>query len=259
MTNRNREERPAFFGGRWNGLSSCGIKMVGIITMFIDHIAASPMARVMLSGGYTRELYNLYNIMRAIGRISFPIFCFTLVEGFAKTKNRTKYAMRLGLFALLSEIPFDLAFNGRVLEFEYNNVIFTFFLSFLALCVYDSIAKLKLPQVVILFLDAAVLAVFMKTANFLETDYSGTGILTVTAMYFLRFHRLASMTAGCTALAVMNQSEYPAFLALIPMAGYNGKRGWNLKYFFYIFYPAHLLLMWFISVLMGTGDMPVFG
>lgn len=129
------------------GISGSTVKLVGIITMFIDHFAAAVLARILLSGRWTDQLYNVYQILRMVGRLGFPIFCFLLVEGFEKTGNRAKYALRLGLFALISEVPFDLAFSAKVLEFEYQNVYFTLFLGLLALCVYDFLSKRKLPVV----------------------------------------------------------------------------------------------------------------
>ena len=82
--------------------------------MIIDHTGA-----VLFPG----EL-----MFRYIGRISFPIFCFLLTEGFFHTKDVRKYMLRLGIFAVVSEIPYDLAFRGTVLEFEHQNVFFTLFM-----------------------------------------------------------------------------------------------------------------------------------
>lgn len=242
---------------RWRGLSGSTIKMIGIVTMLIDHIGAALIARVIMSAGYTEELYMTYSVMRAIGRLGFPIFCFLLVEGFKKTRNKTKYAMRLGLFALISEIPFDLAFSARVLEFDYQNVYFTLFLGLLSLCVFDLINNQKIPKILVVLFDLAVLAVFMFAAELLRTDYASTGVLTIAVMYALWFFMPGAFAGGCAVLSLLAYNEYPAFFALLPVAAYNGKRGWKLKYFFYAFYPVHLFLLWLIAYFLGMGSIRV--
>ena len=121
------------------GISGSTLKMIAIVTMLIDHIGAAVLARLLMVNGLGEldqtntdaimqwlsangALYWMYTVMRMIGRVAFPIFCFLLVEGFLHTHDVKKYAMRLGLFALLSEIPFDLAFSSKILEFNYQNV-----------------------------------------------------------------------------------------------------------------------------------------
>ena len=94
----------------------------------------------------------------------------------------------------------------------------------------------------------------MFLAEYLRTDYGGMGVLTITAMYLFRKHRVAAMLAGCVVLTFLTVSEIPGFLAVIPIALYNGKRGLKMKYFFYAFYPAHLLILYVISVLLGLGS-----
>lgn len=151
------------------GISGSTVKLVATITMFIDHFAAAVLARVLLSGGWTDQLYAIYRIFRMVGRLGFPIFCFLLVEGFEKTGSRTKYAMRLGLFALISEVPFDLAFSAKILEFGYQNVYFTLFLGLSALCVYSFLEKHELPAAAAWVLCAvgAVLTGVVMKENFL--------------------------------------------------------------------------------------------
>lgn len=95
------------------GLSGSTLKLIAIITMLIDHIGAAVIARLLIAGQGSEMLYKIYYAMRAVGRVAFPIFCFLLVEGFFYTGSRKKYALRLFGFALLSEIPFDLAFSGK--------------------------------------------------------------------------------------------------------------------------------------------------
>ncbi len=117
-----------------SGLSGSTLKWIAIAAMFIDHVAAALLARLIVTGQGNAPLYGVYLAMRFVGRLGFPIFCFLLVEGFQRTRDRWKYARRLGTFALVSEIPFDLAFNGQVLETAYQNVFFTLLLGLLLLC-----------------------------------------------------------------------------------------------------------------------------
>ena len=257
MDNTYADGQTAASVSRWRGLSGSTIKMIGIVTMFIDHIGAALVYRVMLSGGFTQGMYVTYIIMRNVGRLGFPIFCFLLVEGFRKTHSKVKYAIRLGLFAIISEIPFDLAFSAEVLEVNYQNVYFTLFLGLLALCAFDFINKLKLPKAVSALFDLAALAACMLAGYFLRTDYGAMGVLTIAVMYVLWFNKPAAFAGGCTVLSLMAANELPAFFALLPVALYNGKRGWKLKYFFYAFYPVHLFLLWLIAYLLGMGNIRV--
>ena len=131
------------------------LKMIALITMCIDHIAAVLIWRVyaasyQLTGSMLVSdnlvdkiivwvsknqdvVYNVYECMRYIGRMAFPIYCFLLVEGFLHTRSVTKYAARLAAFALISEIPFDLAIDGNWWTLEYSNVFFTLVLGLLAI------------------------------------------------------------------------------------------------------------------------------
>ena len=111
-------------GMNWKaGITSYQLKWIAIVTMVIDHMGAI--------------LYPTEMAFRYIGRISFPIFCFLLIEGFFHTRNIFKYMARLGAFALISEIPYDLAFKGKVLEFTHQNVFFTLFLGVLMMYVLE--------------------------------------------------------------------------------------------------------------------------
>lgn len=253
------------------GISGSTIKIIGIISMLIDHIGAGILGKlivninymqIMMSGNQNNimrwlinndMLYSVYIIMRRGGRLGFPIFCFLLVEGFYKTHDIKKYVLRLGLFALISEVPFDLCFNGSILEFHYQNVYFTLLLGLLTMIAFDRIDKKEwvaedmLNNVVKMLLSAAALVVGAGIAHVMKTDYAAKGVLCIMVLYVFGKSKPLQIAAGCVAFLW----EVTAPLAFIPIGFYNGKRGLKIKYFFYAFYPVHLFLIWLVSVLMG--------
>lgn len=212
------------------GLTSYQLKWIAIITMVIDHIGA-----VLFPG----EM-----IWRYVGRLAFPIFCFLLVEGFCHTRDVRLYLVRLGSFALISEIPYDIAFHGEILEFTGQNVFFTLFLGIIMMCILNRCIEWPVKI-------AAVLLV-MWLAVVLRTDYSFKGILLIAVFYLLRERLWAKLACG----AVWNFLWYGSVqgygaLAVIPIALYNGRQGRKMKYFFYVFYPAHLLVLFLIFRMMN--------
>ncbi len=180
MENTQKETiRPAGKGG----LSGSTIKIIAVIAMLIDHAAATVLIRYLISGIQTAQaagtalaweqehtiLYSAYYLMRDIGRLGFPIFCFLLAEGFQRTKNVKKYALRLGMFALISEIPFNLAICGQASNLEYQNVYFTLLLGLLALCAFVFFEKVsKEPEK---DLPAPLRMAFLATGAILPVIY----------------------------------------------------------------------------------------
>lgn len=235
------------------GLSGAAIKKIAILSMLIDHIGAGVLARYMIIRripfDVTEEsgLGFLYCLMRWIGRIAFPIFCFLLVEGFEHTGNRIKYAQRLFAFCLISEIPFDLLFSGDILEFHYQNVFFTLFIGLLFMCASRAAALRAWNGVWKAFFCFLALLTGMYLADFLHTDYGAKGVLAIALLYLFRRNRAMQLAAGCVAFSW----ELPAPAAFLPIAFYNGARGRQIKYFFYIFYPAHLLLLYLVCAALG--------
>lgn len=222
-------------------LSGSTLKLIAICAMTIDHFAASIIyhgillpAAPLTEGTGAWTWYMIYKVMRFIGRIAFPIFCFLLVEGFLHTSNRKKYAFRLFLFALISELPFDLALFNSPIDWGNQNVFFTLTIGLLVIWTMDSVSKrnLQVPLQLSAILAGCLLAWFLKT------DYDYKGILLIVILYIFRYDRKLRTIAGCVSLLW----EAPACLAFIPINLYNGKRGLSLKYFFYAFYPLHLLI-----------------
>ena len=238
---------------RKRGISGSTLKMIAIIAMLTDHIGAVVVYGFWRHAWDNRCLEIIYYVMRLlIGRIAFPIFCFLLVEGFSHTHNVVKYAVRLFLFALISEIPFDLAFQGKLFVPEYQNVFFTLFIGLLVMMAYRGIAeKLKAAVWIKLILYIVALGAGMGLAYWLETDYDALGVLCIMALYIFRKKKVAQIAAGSAVLLFSGGSELTAPLAFIPIAFYNGERGLKIKYFFYLFYPVHLLVLYFIAYFLG--------
>lgn len=239
------------------GISGSTLKIIAITAMLIDHIGAVVVLGFLQHAWYGKWLVNLYYVMRLlIGRIAFPIFCFLLVEGFAHTRNVVKYASRLFAFALISEIPFNLAFEGKLFAPEYQNVFFTLFIGLLVMMAYRWITeKLETAVWIKFILYIAALGAGMGLAYCLKTDYDAIGVGCIMALYIFRKNKAAQITAGCAGFFVScfftGSSELTAPLAFIPIGFYNGKRGLKMKYFFYLFYPIHLLVLYFIVYFLG--------
>lgn len=253
---------------RKSGISGSTLKLIAIITMFIDHLAAVYLERVLAAEGIGVYLDDgadmpglawVYLVMRLIGRIAFPIFVFLLVEGFLHTRNRWRYLGRLCVFALISEIPFDMAFNltdeqvfsGKLLEFSGQNVFFTLAIGLLVIIVLELVWTKSEKKLSRLFLSLVVIAAGMALAVLLRTDYDWAGVLAIVIMWCFKDKRMFSAGLMCLMLTVTNFLESTAFFALLPIAKYNGTRGMKQKYVFYVFYPLHLLLLWGLCVFMG--------
>lgn len=259
------------------GISSAVLKNIAVVTMLIDHIGAVIVTRLLIQNGLYEAmvnqeaysawmgqhggLYGIYMAMRIIGRFAFPIYCFLLVEGFQKTHDVKKYLGRMFLFALLSEVPFDLALSGKAWDMQYQNVFFTLFIGLLV------IAGLRLVEMrlagtevwrklVRVGLDAVIIIAGSALALVLKTDYSFKGILAITVLYLFRRWKKTQVWAGVIAFLLMDGLEMIAAFSFILIWFYNGTRGKQNKYFFYFFYPVHLLLLWLVCVAMGIAGIP---
>ena len=240
------------------GISASTLKLIALITMFIDHIGAILLERGLLPiiassvlAGHSFEYlptnyetwYYINFLLRLIGRISFPIYCFLLVEGFLHTKNVKKYAFRLGLFAFISEVPFDLALHGEFFNFSTQNIFFTLFLGLCTLCAMKALENLPPQQAPFRILVALT---GMILAQFLQTDYSAFGVLLIVLLYLLKDNQKKQCIVG----AISTLWEYTAPFAFLFTYHYNGERGKQLpKAFFYSFYPIHLILLFTIKIL----------
>lgn len=246
-------ETTALEGGK-GLLTGSALKWVALVTMLLDHLGATLVWNQVLAEP-TVGWVLCYTLLRTIGRVSFPIFCFLLVEGFFHTHSRGRYALRLTLFCFLSEIPFDLAVNpveNGLMEWSSQNVFFTLLLGFLALWACAEITRRwpgwlgRLGQIGVVLLAATA-------AELLGTDYGAFGVALIAALYWGRTWPGLGQSWNLVLLgsvAVLgycwlkdNWIEFYAIFGLLLTLCYNGRRGRQPKYLFYLFYPAHLLLL----------------
>ncbi len=233
------------------------LKWIALITMIIDHVAAALLSPCMSNGIYGPFDYDfwmvVYRVMRNIGRIAFPIYCFLLVEGYHYTRSKWKYLRNLAIFAIVSELPFDMAFQSQVVDFSYQNVFLNLLISLVCMMTIDwlrerfQVGDKGWKSALCWMLPTAVFGVI---ALITFSDYYFFGTILTIVMYKLYDRRLLMSVAGYLVFT-FEPWCFPAFI-LIQM--YNGKRGKQYKYFFYAAYPIHLLLIVLIRYLVfGIG------
>lgn len=189
----------------------------------------------------------------AVGRIAMPIFAFCISEGFSHTRDKRRYLARMGVFALVSEVPFDLVTSGRVLEFTHQNIMVTFFWAILGLLCFERIVgdgASKGRRA----LAYAVLVAFLVGSLVLNLDYNMLGVGLVFVFYLLRDKALLVRNVVAMAFHALLRNVglfWLGLLGFLPIFFYNGRRGAGLKWLFYVFYPGHLLLIWLVRTLLG--------
>lgn len=226
------------------GLSGTALKRIACVTMLIDHIGASCIeAGVGTAANCPVDLLQMDPILRLIGRLAFPIFCFLLVEGFLHTHDVKQYLRRLLFFGAVSEIPFDMAFFRVPFYGGHQNVYWTLALGVIAMAAMqrsqDAAGRLTWQG------SAAAVACALA-AELAATDYGAIGVALITALYLTRKSRTQQSILG----AGMMLFERTAPLAFVLTWFYNGQRGrcpqWA-KWAFYLFYPVHLVVLGVIT------------
>ncbi len=253
-----------------NFLSAAILKNIAYISMLIDHFSCVILIAYMqwkIWQGFTVDvLYEVYQWGRAVGRIAFILFAFMAAEGFVYTHDRRRYLLRLGIFALLSEIPFDLAIHGTFFTMKGQNVYFTLFLGVLALYL---VGKLQGH----FFWQMISVASCCIVAILLDTDYMIMGVLLIVIFYLTRKSFWYQFVAGSLTIYFGIVAVYAidywngiqglpwlfrsgcgelyGLFAFILIYFYNGKKGKQLpKSAYYFFYPMHLLILYGIKVVL---------
>jgi len=235
LKKQNLIEKIRIINGSW-------LKIIAIVSMLIDHIAYLVLPHFDLFSEpveFLGEEFTIIKICRLIGRLAFPIFAFLITEGFSHTKNPKKYGINLLAFAVVSEIPYNLFLSGKLFNFDSQNVFFTLFLGFLAIYVLDNV-KIDLEKAIYIF-GIIVAAMLVKC------DYGAKGVILIVFLHLLK-NQLP--LASVLSYGVLS-GGLAAWCAFVPINMYNGKRGFIkgnvLKYFFYAFYPVHMLILFAIK------------
>ena len=232
-------------------LTAAVLHIIAMTLMLMDHLWATLLpAREWLT---------------CAGRVAFPIFAFMAVEGYFHTRSFKKYILRMLLFAVLSEIPFDLMYGGTWFYPVHQNVLWTFLLGLLGVWLMEQVRK-KGKTWMYLLVCVLVVPAGLVLGTLCMVDYYGVGVLTVFVFYFLHGRKWWCFLGQLAALYWLNVEllgglMYPvqlfgmefelcqqglALLALIPIWLYHGRQGYHSKpfqYLCYAFYPVHMLLV----------------
>lgn len=201
------------------------LKFIALLTMLIDHI------------GYL--LFPQHFVFRIIGRISFPIFAYLIAIGAKRTSNLSRYALRLLVFALISQLPYNLFTRNLLLSFHSPNIFFTLLAGLLLIMCFN---KKDVPS---LFLAIVILI----CVGWLDLSYSYYGILMILSFYIFDGKNLQTLLAvSLTTLQYFLQTGNPhqiyAFMSL-PLIFWLPPLGIKIpKWIAYGFYPLHLLALY---------------
>lgn len=240
-------------------ISSMTLHILAMTFMLCDHLWAT-----IVPGN---------NWLTCIGRLAYPIFAFMIVEGYFHTSNLKRYIGRLFLFALLSELPFNLIMGSRFFYPIHQNVLFTFLIGICLIHLNEKARKTKLVWLqIVTGIGTIILGFVLGLITFV--DYHYAGVFTILAFYFFRGHKWWQLLGQALCLYYINFEilsglEYEinllgqtyyflqqgfALLALIPIWLYNGKQGpYNktIKWIYYSFYPVHLLALALIRMVIA--------
>ena len=242
-------------------MTSFVLKVIAMVSMLIDHTGIAYFEQI--------------SWMNLIGRIAFPIFAFQISEGYIHTKNLKKYFLRLFLFALISQIPFMLFLSTYIdieelifTELLTLNIFFTLFVGLLAIFLHDKISHSNIEfttnkkidyilKQVIGIIIAILLGILAEICHF---DYGFFGIAIIFMFYLFKNDKLAMVISYITACILKYGIQIILYgfniwyvllgiftiLPIIFICLYNGKQGKKVKYLLYLFYPVHLLILYFI-------------
>ena len=226
------------------GLSGSTLKLIALITMIIDHVGAHLLQSIPECNTVWLTISEFscswYSVSRLIGRTAFPIYCFLIAEGAVHTHSRKQYGINLAVFALISEIPWNLEHNNTIFLPGSQSVYVTLLLGFLGICALDWFRTSPWGSIL-------ALTGIYTAALLLHADYGAHGVGLILLLYALREKRLAACTVG----VCLSEAKWKGIPAFLLIGLYNGERGFIrgklVKYLFYAAYPAHIMVLWYLK------------
>lgn len=171
--------------------------MIALFCMTLDHLAvtlAEPLVIYLFAGKRTEVAIGMMivGLMRCIGRVAFPIYCFFIYEGFKHTRSKLKYMLRLFILAIISEVPFNLALAHRIFSYRYQNVFWTLLLGLIVIVEIDGINKIFKNKYLILVSEILTISSGMIIAELANTDYGANGVFAIVIIWLMSNSKLVT-------------------------------------------------------------------
>lgn len=221
-------------------LDSAQLRLVACATMLLDHAAVALVP----------EATCTYVVMRAIGRVAFPLFCLGIAEGAEHTRDWSRYAARLLAMAVVSEVPHDLLLRQVPLETSLQNVGWTLLFGLVAIEWCKRCLDRHVGAMAALAAIGGTLLV-MVMADLASVEYGDAGVALVVALWLARRHPWVRAVVPTPILATVDGELPGVALSVVPMALYSGRKGTSRwRWASYVFYPAHLLALCALRLLL---------
>lgn len=229
-------------------LSGAWLKFIAMLSMVVDHVNKALIYPNLVSNDGL--LATVSDIFEIIGRIAFPLFCFMLVEGYFKTRSRSRYLLNLLVFGIISEVPFDMFSTASFFNMNWNNVMFTLALVLITIWSIDVLKEKmhRLPQISWYLVSFLIVGIMCFVAMILAVDYEHHAILM--GYFFYLFHNIRILTVPFGYASMFSQPW--SLLGFGLNLTYNGQRGRQNKWVNYWFYPVHLLILGILRLYLGV-------
>ncbi len=224
-------------------INGAQLKYIAFASMFIDHFNKAIITPFLTGSGALNIITTIFDIL---GRIAFPIFCFFIVEGFFKTKSRRKYLRNLLIFAIISEIPYDMFQSAVFINTWSQNILWGLALGLFTIMVIDKLKEKIKKRPVWIFVSIFIVALSSLISMLISADYEYYAIIIIYIYYLFYDKRL--LASGLGYLVIIK--DIYAILGFATVLLYNGEKGKQNKIFNYLFYPVHLLVLGIIRMVL---------